>query len=114
MFFLNAFANEPIDRLVLKKLREHLQSLNGKAQPVDDHCDHSLSNSDIARARVIGYACIEIFGYLQLPTHGGNQARVIEVLNPVLNWQRVGAPEYLVSPWTSDFRKRSIRVVKGR
>ena len=30
------------------------------------------------------------FGYLQLPTHGGNQTEVIEVLNLVLNWQHVG------------------------
>lgn len=72
-----------------------------------------------ARAIVIcarqGYwLCVQRnFDYLQLPTHGGILAGVIEVLNLVLNWQHVGAPEYLIT-LASDFRKILIRVVKGR
>ena len=72
-----------------------------------------------ARAIVIcarqGYwLCVQRnFGYLQLPTQGGNQAAVVEVLNLVLNSQHVGAPEYLIT-LASDFRKILIRVVKGR
>ena len=38
----------------------YLQSLTGKAQPTDDHYDHSLPNSDVACVRVIGYAFNEI------------------------------------------------------
>ena len=58
-----------------------------------------------ARAIVIcarqGYwLCVQRnFGYLQLPTQGGNQAAVVEVLNLVLNSQHVGAPEYLITPF---------------
>ncbi len=72
MFSLDIFANEPIDRLVLIKIRKHIQSLSCKAQPIDDHCDHSLSNRDITYIGVIGYARINIFGYLQFPAHRSN------------------------------------------
>ena len=37
-----------------------------------------------------------------------------EVINLVLKWQHVGAPEYLFTPLAAGFRKISIRVVKGR
>ncbi|USE34281.1 ankyrin repeat domain-containing protein [Endozoicomonas sp. SCSIO W0465] len=45
---------------------------------------------------------IEIFGYLQLSIYGGNQAKVIEVLDLVLNWRRFNAPEHLIRPLKSD------------
>ena len=35
-------------------------------------------------------------------------------LKLVLNWRHVDVPEYLISPLTTDFRKISIGVVKGR
>ncbi len=34
---------------------------------------------------VNGYVRVEVFGYLQRSTHGGNQAKVIEVLGLMLN-----------------------------
>ena len=64
VFGLYTIPDETINRLILKKLREQVQSLPCKAQAIDDHCNHRLSNSGITNIGVICDAGINVSCYL--------------------------------------------------